>query len=723
MRLITMILVILTTGFVARAQNIFTVILKDKDTGQPLIGASVQIKSLNKVIASKQNGEALFTDLPSGKFAVSFSSVGFQTQIDSLSFPFSGSQPYLIFLIADEEELEEVVISTTRSSRTIENIPTRVEAISGEELDEKGNMKPGDIRMLLNESTGIQTQQTSATSGNSSIRIQGLDGRYTQIIRDGFPLYAGFSSGLGLLQIAPLDLKQVEVIKGSASTLYGGGAIAGLVNLISKSPGQEPELSFLVNGTSALGLDVSGFHSQKMGKIGSTIFAAYNHGTAYDPASIGLTAIPEFDRFIFNPALFADLNDQTKLHFALNTTFERRLGGAINSRKNMLITNDEYFERNSTNRYSTQLTLSHKLSDRASVNIKNGLSHYNRNIGIRKFDFSGTQFASFSEASYHTRKENLEWVAGMNFLTDQFTEDKRSYSIPRDYKQSTLGIFVQNTWNTSDDFVVESGLRTDYHNDYGFFVLPRLSMLYINGPLSIRAGGGLGYKTPTVFTEDAERIQFRNVLPIDVSTAKAERSLGTNLDFNYRLPLFDNRVSFSINQLFYYTRINDPLTLRSVPNDLFKFEQIDGVLSTRGLETNLKFTYQDFKLFIGYTLADVKQERNGGFLQYPLVAKHRLNNVLMYELEDKWKIGLEGFYFSPQFLNDGTRGRSYWITGFMGERIFDNFSIFLNFENFLDTRQTRFDTIYTGDINNPIFRDIYAPVDGFVINGGLKIRL
>ena len=150
MRLITMILVIVTTGSFAQAQNVFTVILKDKDSGQPLIGASVQIKSLNKAVVSKQNGEASFTDLPSGKFVVSFSSVGFQTQIDSLSFPFGGSQPYLIFLIADEEELEEVIISTTRSSRTIENIPTRVEAISGEELDEKGNMKPGDIRMLLN---------------------------------------------------------------------------------------------------------------------------------------------------------------------------------------------------------------------------------------------------------------------------------------------------------------------------------------------------------------------------------------------------------------------------------------------------------------------------------------------------------------------------------------------------------------------------------------------
>jgi outer membrane receptor for ferrienterochelin and colicins len=115
--------------------------------------------------------------------------------------------------------LDEIVISSTRSSRTIKDIPTRIEFIAGEELEEKGNMKAGDIRMLLSESTGIQTQQTSATSANASIRIQGLDGRYTQILKDGFPLFSGAASGLGLLQTPPLDLKQVEIIKGSSSTL------------------------------------------------------------------------------------------------------------------------------------------------------------------------------------------------------------------------------------------------------------------------------------------------------------------------------------------------------------------------------------------------------------------------------------------------------------------------------------------------------------------------
>lgn len=78
------------------------------------------------------------------------------------------------------------------------------------------------------------------------------------------------------MQIAPLDLKQVEVIKGASSTLHGGVAIAGLVNLITKTPGEEPELSFMFNGTSALGLDASTFYSERYGRTGTTIFASYN---------------------------------------------------------------------------------------------------------------------------------------------------------------------------------------------------------------------------------------------------------------------------------------------------------------------------------------------------------------------------------------------------------------------------------------------------------------
>ena len=95
----------------------------------------------------------------------------------------------------------------------------------------------------------------------------------------------------------------------------------------------------------------------------------------------------------------------------------------------------------------------------------------------------------------------------------------------------------------------------------------------------------------------------------------------------------------------------------------------------------------------------------------------------MYEKEGKLKIGAEAYYFSPQKLSDGAIGKSYWTFGLMGKKYWKHFSIFVNFENITDTRQTKFDTIYTGSITNPTFRDIYAPLDGFVMNGGIKIRL
>ena len=223
-------------------QNNLKVKVTHADTKEPLNAATISIAALNKNIVTDSTGEASFQNLPAGKYKLLVSYVGFTEQEKHISIPFPGTVIEIGLEPEEEEEAEEVIIQSTRSSRTIQHIPTRVEFIAGEELDEKANMKPGDIRMVLSESTGITTQQTSATSANASIRIQGLDGRYTQILKDGFPLYAGFSGGLGLLQTPPLDLKQFEVIKGSASTLYGGGAIAGLVNLISKTPGEEREL-------------------------------------------------------------------------------------------------------------------------------------------------------------------------------------------------------------------------------------------------------------------------------------------------------------------------------------------------------------------------------------------------------------------------------------------------------------------------------------------------
>lgn len=702
-----------------KAQATFKARVLDKESGAPMPGATVNWQKQNQTFLTDSLGVVTISDLPNGRQTFRITFVGYAEKNVSFSFPLATDAIQDIVMEREEEDEheEEVTVMATRTSRTIANTPTRIEVISGEELEEKGNMKPGDIRMLLNESTGIQTQQTSATSYNSSIRIQGLDGRYTQILRDGYPLYAGFAGGLSIMQIAPLDLKQVEVIKGSASTLYGGGAIAGLVNLVSKTPGEERDISLMANATSARGLDLSGFYSERWNKLGITFFGSRNTARAYDPADIGFTAIPEFTRYTINPRLFLyGQNTTADLGFSYIT--EDRTGGSMEYIKNGTA---GYFENNNTDRFTTQLGIQHRLSEATSLTFKNSYSRFDRTIAIPAYLFQGVQQSTFSELTYSVNKEATQWIVGANVLTDGFGEEKATQTFVRNYQYNTYGVFVQNAWSPTDVLTLETGLRGDYVSQYGFELLPRVSALFRLSPkLTTRIGGGSGYKVPTVFTEDAERIQFRGILPINEATTQNERSLGGNWDLNYRTAI--GAVGFSINHLFFYTRLRKPLVLTETGSNI-SFQNADGHIETKGMETNLKFTFHDFKLFVGYTYVDANNHFNSAKSWLPLTARHRMNNVLMYEKEEKIKIGLEAYYVSGQRLNDGSQGKEYWITGLMMEKLWERFSLFLNFENFTDTRQTKFDTIYTGSVANPLFRDIYAPVDGFVINGGFKVRL
>ncbi|HUR66971.1 MAG TPA: TonB-dependent receptor [Chitinophagaceae bacterium] len=721
MNKICLLILALTCASTIFSQNVVRIKVINAETKEPIQNAAILCRGAENLPATDTAGIAWIYRLPKGNRTLIVAHLGFIPKEIPIVIPFEDSL-LTVELEPKIEEEEEVIIQSTRSSRTIQDIPTRVEFVAGEELDEKANMKPGDIRMVLNESTGITTQQTSATSANASIRIQGLDGRYTQILKDGFPLYAGFSGGLGLLQTPPLDLKQFEVIKGSASTLYGGGAIAGLVNLISKTPQDERELKFHLDVTSAGGLNTSGFYGKKFGKVGLTLFASRNSNSAYDPADIGLTAIPKFERYTVNPKLFVYFTDKTELTAGVNITTEERTGGDVAYIKGNNPAG--YYETNNSDRYSAKLNFQHHFGKSSHITIKNSFNRFHRTISSPAYAFNGTQNGTFTEATYASHGAISEWIAGVNLITDDFKEQRiTSPTLLRNYQQLTGGIFVQNNWKVSDKFRLETGLRGDAVKDYGFTLLPRVSALFKFSPkLSSRIGGGLGYKAPNIFTEESERLQYKNVLPINDAVNKLERSYGVNADINYKTKLADGEVSFSINHLFFYTRIHDPLLLQ--PDGVnFRFNNVNGHIDSKGVETNVKLGYKDFKLFLGYTFTNAYLHQGSSKTESLLTPKHRLNTVLLYEVEEKWKVGLEAYYFSKQQLSNGATGRSYWITGFMAEKLWEKLSLYINFENFLDTRQTKFDSIYTGSIANPVFRDIYAPLDGFVVNGGIKLRL
>ena len=164
---------------------------------------------------------------------------------------------------ADMASMEAVTVTSTRSERRIEDEPLRVEVMSGEMLAEQTQMRPKDITMTIAEMGGVRMQQTSGSLGGTRLRINGLRGQYSGLVFDGLPLFGATTDGFTYLQVAPLDLQQVEVIKGASTALYGPSALGGVLNLVSRRPDDLNEL--LVNGTTRGGADVSFWKGVNLG--------------------------------------------------------------------------------------------------------------------------------------------------------------------------------------------------------------------------------------------------------------------------------------------------------------------------------------------------------------------------------------------------------------------------------------------------------------------------
>ncbi len=713
-----LITIILLVPVFANAQNIFKATIKDSLTNEVLIGSTAVVKGTANGSSADLNGKIEIKNIPNGKQTIVFSFIGYEKKELTFIFPLADSlQEQTVYLKSEAKEMEEVIVSTTRTNSRIEEIPIRVEVLGGEELNEKGSMKPANIAMLLSEATGIQSQQTSAVNGNVSIRLQGLDGKYTQILKDGFPLYGGFAQGLSIMQIPPLDLKQVEVIKGSSSSLYGSDAIAGIINLISKQPQEKSELTFLINQTSLLGTDMNGYFSQRWKKFGFSFLTANNFQKATDVNKDGFSDLPKTQTFNLAPTFYYYFNPTATLRFGLNGTFDNRKGGDMKVLENKTDTLHKFFEENLSNRISTQLKFDKQFENNKSLTIKNSISYFDRAINQNTTAFKGNQISSYSEASFNFKIAKHQFVTGLNFISENFSEDSTKSHQQRNYKYNTTGLFLQDDWKPTEKFALQAGLRTDYQNQYGYFILPRLALMYKSGNnFYVRAGSGLGYKVPSIFSTASEQEGINNIQPLS-KNIKAEKSIGGNLDFNYKTIIRDE-VSLTFNQSFFATQINNPLAL-----DTFNFVNKDKPIFTTGFESSVRVRWKELKIFVGYTFVDARRKYDTLQTFVPLTPQHKIVTTVVYEKEENYSIGFEGFYTSTMFRDLDSKTKDYLIIGLMVQKHFKHLSIIANCENILDSRQTRFENIVIPPTDTPTFRQVYAPLDGRIFNVAIRIKI
>ena len=415
-------MVLLLTGSAVLAQSVQVRVL-DSLNREPLVGVTIQVntKPVSGAVTNTE-GIAQFTGLPTGSHQLKVSYLGYKPYSRTINLP--ADSLLTIRLASAADELDVVTVSATRTNRRIEDLPVKVEVLGQEDMDEEAAVVPGNVGSILGDISIIHLQRTSLPTGNEGIRMQGIAPKYTQILRDGLPLYEGFSGNLGVLQIPPLDLKQVEIVKGSASTLYGGGAIGGLINLVSRKPGSEPELTVVANRSNLRESNLNIYGSKQLSeKVGFTMFAGYTNQPAVDVNGDGFSDVPLIHQFDLHPRLFLTFNTRNKLNAGYSFVTERRDGGYVSAVNNPGANPDNlYTLNNNLNRHTGDATSEHRFTDRHSLTTRGTVSYFDRRQTDGGYRFDGRQLSGYAELADNYEHGPHSLVAGMNVTHEQFTK-------------------------------------------------------------------------------------------------------------------------------------------------------------------------------------------------------------------------------------------------------------------------------------------------------------
>jgi outer membrane receptor for ferrienterochelin and colicins len=670
--------------------------------------------------ATDSAGNATFSSA-AGPRKIVFSLTGFMRKDTVLPLPGNFS----IYIARDVAALEEVtVISTTRNNLAIENSPTKVEVIGAEDLAEEASVKPGNIASILGDVSGVQIQQSSATSGNSNVRIQGLAGKYTQIVRDGMPLYDGFSGGFGVLTIPPLDLKQIELVKGSSSTLYGGGAIGGLINLISKRPKFEHEIDALVNYSSLKEGNVNLYTAYRNKKVGYTLFAGYTNQQAVDVNKDGFSDLPQGSGVLVHPRLYLYPSANTIISIGYSGTLDNRKGGDMQVLRGAADSVHRYYEDNSSARNTTEYFVEHYFKQGAKFTFKGNASLFGRYLTSNTSAVNGSQLSYYDEASVCLPlRKWLDVVAGINIVGDRYTTESPDTALLSRYENFTVGAFAQGNFRLGEHTTIEAGLRTDNHQRYGLFVLPRVSVFHrFNEHWAARGGFGMGYKTPNPLVQQNIEYSILDLLPLN-NIVTPEVSYGYNAEVNYKHE-FSEHVSLFVNEAFFLTRVQNPVVFYRNATGRVDLMNASSPIISKGSDSYVKLDVYKWELYLGYTITDARNTYLTGNNFVALTPRHRGAFIVARELGEHWRAGVEGSYMGSQYRYDGTATPGYFFMASMVQyKAGKHVMVVLNGENLLDYRMSRVESLYTGSVSAPMFKPLWAPIDGRVINLSLRWKL
>lgn len=627
------------------------------------------------------------------------------------------------------------VITATRAERRVEDTPIRVEVVDEDEILEKGAMTPGDITMLLNETPGLRVQTTSPSLGGAGVRIQGLQGRYSLLLADGLPLYGGASGGLGLLQIPPVDLARAEIIKGAASALYGPSAMGGVINLISRRPGDEPETELLLNQTSRRGTDLVLFASRPLAREGwgTTLLASAHRQDRSDLDADGWTDMPRYERLVLRPRLFHDNRQGRSLFATVGATIEERAGGTMPGRR--APDGAPFAEGLGTIRLDAGATARALRANGDLLAFRTSVANQRHRHRIGAVLERDQHLSAFAEATATMPRGTSTWVLGAAADVSRY---ENGAAPAFDYDYVAPAVFGQVDRDVAPWLVLSATARVDAHNEFGTTLSPRVSALVrrtggVFDEWTVRLSAGRGAFAPVPQTEDTEAT---GLSPLRAGgRLAAERATGVSLDVGGVRAMGAARVEVNVSA--FANAVSDAVravddTGRTATGAAY-LRLVNAPVDTRtaGGEILSRLVVGDARVTAsyGYTAASEWDADAAGApsrADSPLIPRHTAGLVATIEREDAGRAGLELYYVGRQQLEHDpsrTESRPHVVVGILFERIVGRARWFLNAENLLDERQTRYDSLVlpARGRGGRWTTDVWSLLEGRTVNGGVRL--
>ncbi len=598
----------------------------------------------------------------------------------------------------------------------------RVEVIDREEIEEKALMTPGSVAMLLGETTGLRVQTVAPSLGAANVRIQGLRGRYAQLLADGLPLYGAGGDSLNLLQVPPLDLGQVEVIKGAASALYGPAALGGIINLVSRRP-SAAETEALVNVTSQQGIDGTFWlASAPAGGQSWTLLTGVHAQHRQDLDDDGWSDLPGFTRAVVRPRFRVESDSGRALFVTGGAIVERRTGG---TEPGEVAPDGAPFAQDLDTFRADVGAVGRWVSGRRLFAAR---AAYARNGQRRTFGDvleRGTRHTAFGEGTMTVPAGRHTVVLGAALQQDRF----RAPDLARfDYAFTVPAVFVQDEIALGGRAAISASARVDVHSEYGTLVSPRLSaLLKPSAAWTARLSIGGGAFAPTPFTEETDDSGLSRLAPL--TRLEAERARTGSADVTW------TRGPFEVSATVFGSIVDDAVQLAALaqlavigaPDYRAGLVNAPEPVRTYGTEFLVRFRRGRLGLMAthAFTRATEFDVDAGSRREVPLTPRHAAS--LNGAWEASWgRAGVEAYYIGRQALEDDPyrdAGRRHVLFGGLVERRIGRLRLFLNVENLADVRQTKDAPLVLPQrrADGRWTVDAWAPLDGRTWNGGIRV--